>query len=345
MDICKKLFDIVDGREVFEYSIFADDGTGLRAITLGATLTSIVAKDKYGALRDVVLGYDSAGEYRDCSTYFGATCGRCANRIANASFALGGRVFCLDKNNGNNHLHGGFCGFNKKLFGATVEDDSVVMTYTSPDAEEGYPGELFLKVIYGFCDGAVTVNFEYTASKDTVANIVNHSYFNLNGHGSKHSIEDHYLTIDADEFCAVDEGLIPFEDTVSVVGTPFDFTKEKKIGAEINTCDLQLKRGGGYDHNFCLRDGDSFARAARLCSKESGICMEVWTDRPGMQVYTGNFIGDEAGKGGARYFDRCGVALETQLYPNAINTPSFESPVVRDGQTLRVKTEYRFCSL
>lgn len=333
--ITKKLFDKYNGQDVYAYTI--SDGIEVTVCTLGATVLSLKVPDKNGKKVDVALGMTTARDVIDKGDYMGAVVGRCANRIANGKFTLNGTTYNLAQNNGNAHLHGGVVGFNCKTFEAVAEGNTLTLTATSPNGDEGYPGNLTLTVKYTVTgkDGK-TLKIEYFAQSDTdtLFNPTNHVYFNLNGE-SDGSILDNYVKIFADEYLQVNADLIPTV-RASVEGTPFDFRVAKTLGQDVNADDVQLQIAGGYDHNFCLRDDC----AAYAFSAKTGIAMTVMTDMPGMQLYTGNFLCGNVGK--SAYGKRSGFCLETQFYPNAINRDDCAKPILKAGQKFYSYTSYLF---
>jgi aldose 1-epimerase len=337
-----------DGRPVESFTLTNAGGVELRAISYGAIIVSLRVPDREGRLDDVVLGHDDLEGYLAKSAYFGALVGRYGNRIAGGRFTLDGRTYTLATNNGPNHLHGGVRGFDKQLWKAEPFErpgaTGIVFTRVSPDGEEGYPGNLDVRVTYTLTDGN-EVSFEYfaTTDKPTVVNLTQHSYFNLAGDG-KRDVLGHELTIDADRFTPVDKTLIPTGVLAPVAGTPFDFRKPAGIGARIGADDEQIRNGGGYDHNFVLnRRGEGLSRAARVFEPTTGRTMDVATTEPGVQFYSGNFLdGSIKGKGGRAYARRYGFCLETQHFPDSPNKPAFPSTVVRPGQEYRSKTVLTF---
>ena len=317
----------------------------------GGAVVSLKVPDRNGTLEDIVLGYDSADGYVADKAFFGAIIGRYGNRIARAQFTLDGKTYTLAKNNGENSLHGGIKGFNKALWTAkgipAKDGQALELTYLSKDGEEGFPGNLNVRVIYTLTD-ANELKIEYfaTTDKKTVVNLTNHSYFNLLGVGpGMGDILGHMLMIEADKFTPVDSGLIPTGELRDVAGTPFDFRKPTAIGARINADDEQIKLGGGYDHNFVLRRkaGEGISLAARVVEPASGRVMEVWTTEPGVQFYTGNFLdGSAHGKGGVAYAKRSAFCLETQHFPDSPNQPKFPSVVLSPGAGYQTTTIYKF---
>jgi aldose 1-epimerase len=314
----------------------------------GAAIVSIEVPDRNNQSADVVLGFDSAEGYLGRHPYFGVVVGRYGNRIARARFTLNGVEYRLTANEGPNQLHGGLRGFDKALWqGRDVSSASgpaVELSYLSKDGEEGYPGNLSVKVVYSLAgDGDLRIDYHATTDKDTVLNLTNHSYFNLKGEGVG-DILDHILTIYASRFTPVSKDLIPTGELRSVEGTPFDFRTPTPIGARINADDEQIRFGGGYDHNFVLDSGGkSLALAARVLEPRSGRVLEVLTTEPGLQFYTGNFLdGSVKGKGGKAYPKRSGFCLETQHFPDSPNKPSFPSTVLKPGQEFHSTTIFRF---
>jgi aldose 1-epimerase len=331
-----------DGTAIESFTLRNAHGIEVRAMTYGAIIVSLRVPDRAGKFDDVVLGHDDLAGYLTKPSYFGAVVGRYGNRIAKGRFTLDGKTYTLATNNGPNHLHGGVRGFDKVVWkvdppaaGAT----SVTFRYTSPDGEEGYPGKLAARVTYTLSDKD-ELTFEYSATTDkaTPVNLTQHSYFNLGVPGR--DILSHELTLEADRFTPVDATLIPTGELAPVNGTPFDFRKPTAIGARIGQDDEQLKRGGGYDHNFVLTGaGEGLRRAARLADPGSGRTMEVLTTEPGVQFYTGNFLdGTIKGKGGVVYKYRSGLCLETQHFPDSPNQPSFPSTILRPGKEYHSKT-------
>lgn len=309
----------------------------------GATILSVVTPDKNGKMADIVLGYSTVEEYENNGGYFGATIGRFGNRIGNAEFTLNSTTYKLAKNDGKHHLHGGTVGFDKKLWDFEIAGETVVMTTKSPDMEEGYPGNLEITVAFSL-NGDNELKIEYSAKtdKDTVVNMTNHSYFNLNGHG-KGDILRHTIQINADKFTRVGEGCIPTGELPFVVGTPFDFLTPHQIGERIGTDDTDLNAGGGYDHNFVIsRETPGITTAAILTEEYTGRKIEVKTDLPGIQLYVGNMMDPVKGKANAHYSKRSGLCLETQFFPDSPNQESFPSCVVKAGETQSSTTIFVF---
>ncbi len=336
-----------DGQNVDLYTLTNQNGMQVAITNFGGIVVRIQTVDRQGKTDDVVLGYDSLDGYVNDTAYFGAVIGRYGNRIALGKFTLDGAMYTLARNNGENSLHGGIKGFNKAVWQAremAVEDGpSVELTYLSKDGEEGYPGNLSVKVLYTLTDrNELKIDYTATTDKKTVLNLTNHSYFNLNPAGS--DVLQHLLMIQADKFTPVDAGLIPTGELRSVAGTPFDFRKPTAIGARIEQEDEQLKLGKGYDHNFVLnRKGKGMELAARVVEPTTGRVLEVLTDEPGLQFYTGNFLdGSVRGKGGKAYGRRSAFCLETQHFPDSPNHPKFPSTELKPGEKYQTTTIYRF---
>lgn len=325
-------------------------GIELQAINYGGIITSLKVPDRSGAIADVVLGFDRPDGYwaDPPHPYFGAIVGRYGNRIARARFAVGGRTYTLAANNGPNHLHGGRRGFDKVLWDMstrnTAQGSSVIFSRTSPDGEEGYPGNLRATVTYTLTEkNEVIIEYRATTDKATPVNLTQHSYFNLAGEGSG-DILAHQLTVNADRYTPVDETLIPTGELAPVEGTPFDFRQPTAVGARINADHPQLKAGKGYDHNYVLnRKGVGAQFAARLTDPKSGRTLEVSTTEPGIQFYSGNFLdGTIKGKGGHVYAHRTGLCLETQHYPDSPNQKNFPSTILQPGKVYSSRTVWTF---
>ncbi|MFO7587299.1 MAG: aldose epimerase family protein [Gemmatimonadota bacterium] len=351
-----------EGDSITLHTLRNANGIEVRVADWGGIVTRVLVPDREGRVADVVLGHDSLAAYVAGTPYFGAIVGRYANRIAGARFALDGTTWELAANDGANHLHGGARGFDRRPWKAFVVRSgpvpdgaldapgagraSLVLTRTSEDGEEGYPGRLEVEVSITLTNGN-ELRFDYEAATDapTVVNLTHHGYWNLAGHDAG-DILGHELEVRAGRFTPVDAGLIPTGELRSLEGTPFDFRDPTPIGLRIGADDEQLRRGGGYDHNFVLDDwtGDRTLRlAARLRDPGSGRTMEVLTTETGIQLYSGNFLdGSDIGKGGAVYGHRSGLCLETQHFPDSPNRSAFPSTVLRPGETYRSTTVYRF---
>lgn len=330
-----------DGQTVSIYRITNASGAYVEVLDYGCTLHSICVPDKDGNLVDVCLGYDTVAEYEAHDGYLGAFIGRHGNRIKEGKFTLNGADYTLAVNNGPNHLHGGSKGFDKVVWAAAVASDRLLFSHTSPDGDEGYPGNLLLSVIYSFDDeNALTLSYDAECDADTVINLTNHCYFNLNGQGTG-TATDLLLQIHADEFTENDSDCLPTGKILSVDGTPFDFRTPKAIGRDINEDDINLKNGKGYDHNFVLR-GDGMREVAVLASEKTGIVMTTCTTQPGVQFYSANFLTDCTGKDGTKYGLRDAVCLETQHFPDAIHNDNFPSSVLKKGEEYHQVTKYVF---
>lgn len=343
-------FGTVGGTNVDVYTIRNRNGIEMRVTNYGGIILSLLTPDRDGNLEDVVLGYDDLQGYLDETPYFGALIGRYGNRIDEGTFTLDGETYTLATNNGPNHLHGGVQGFDKVVWNAEpferADASGLVLTYTSPDGEEGYPGTLQAKVTYTLTDDdRLIFDYEATTDKATPVNLTQHTYFNLKGEGGG-DILDHIVMINADRFTPVDSTLIPTGELAPVRGTPFDFTEPTPIGSRIEADDEQLRFGLGYDHNFVLNragGSDELALAAQVYEPESGRLMEVRTTEPGVQFYTGNFLdGSLTGKDGRVYAHRTGFCLETQHFPDSPNQPNFPSTILQPGDTYTSRTVYTF---
>ncbi len=336
-----------EGQEVDRYTLSNAAGMQVEIITYGGIITSMKVPNAAGGLNDVVLGYDSLSDYEKGSPYFGALIGRYGNRIADGSFTLDDQTYTLVQNDGKNHLHGGTKGFDKVVWSADskIEDNKAVLQlhYLSQDMEEGYPGNLHTEVVYTLTnDNMLEVAYKATTDKKTVVNLTQHAYFNLSG---AKDILDHKLLLQAPRYLPIDETLIPTGEIASVEGTPFDFTSFKTIGRDIETESIQLERGLGYDHCWVLDNPDKELQTAALLKEaSSGIQMEVRTDQPAIQFYSGNFLdGTNPMKQSDLFYNyRSGLCLETQHYPNAPNEASFPSTVLSPGEVYSTKTQFLF---
>jgi aldose 1-epimerase len=332
------------GREVRVFEIVNANGMRARVMEYGAILLSLEVPDRNGRLADVTLGYDSLDSWLVNPCYFGATVGRYGNRIAGGRFLLGGREFALAANEGGFcHLHGGKVGFDKKLWQARVVDGGTVeFSLCSPDGDEGYPGALDARVCYMLTDDNELIwQAVATADADTPVNLVHHTYWNLSG-DPEVLVTGHDLLLEAPFYLPTEAG-IPTGKIDPVAGTPLDFTAPHRIGERIDADFAPLSSRGGYDHCWVLGEGDGVRLAGRLSDPDSGRCMEVWTDQPGIQVYTGNFIdGSLPGKGGIRYAPRSGVCLETQRFPDSPNQPGFPSCILQPGDVYRHTLIHKF---
>lgn len=330
------------------YTLANKNGVSAKITNYGGIVMSLNVPDKSGQFSDVVLGFETAEDYLKPHPYFGALIGRYGNRIAKGKFTLEGKEYILAQNDGPNSLHGGLKGFDKVIWDAkpldTPAGPALELTYLSQDGEEGYPGNLLVKIIYTLThDNELRIDYTATSDETTVINLTHHSYFNLAG-ADTGTILDHELLLNAAHFTPVNQTLIPTGEIRPVAGTPFDFTQPTKIGLRINQDDEQLKFGLGYDHNWVLNSSDgSLALAARVSEPGSGRVMEVWTTEPGIQFYSGNFLdGSNIGKGGKVYQHRYGFCLETQHFPDSPNQPNFPSTVLKASQTYTSTTVYKF---
>lgn len=339
-----------DGEAVEIYSLSSGNGLTAKVMTRGATLVELHVPDKEGDIADVTLGFDDVAGYEsDDNAYFGCTAGRVCNRIANGKFSLDGKDYSLAINNEPNHLHGGVeRSLDKVVWKArsfeSEKGQGVTFSYTSPDGEEGYPGNLDIKVTYFVPKGKNNLSIRYKATTDkaTPVNLTNHAYFNLGGHGSE-TILGHRLRLNASQYTPVDDTLIPTGELADVKGTPLDFTKAKKLGLRIKK--LVDTPTLGYDHNFVLDappEGKKMRQAGSLSDPESGRVMRISTTEPGIQLYSGNFLAGAKGKDGKTYAHQSACCLETQHFPDSINQPSFPTTVLKPGEEFASQTIYSF---
>jgi aldose 1-epimerase len=337
---------VVNGDSTDLYVLTNANGMEVTLTNYGGRIVSVMVPDREGNLKDVVLGFDNIDDYVNVDNNFGATIGRYGNRIANGKITVEGVEYQLPQNNFGHTLHGGPEGFDKKVFHAVQPDSqTVVFTYLSKDGEAGFPGNLDVKVTVTLTDdNAIDLQYEATTDKETVVNLTNHSYFNLSGDPSQ-SVLDHLLTINADQFTPVDTTFMTTGAIEKVEGTPMDFRTATAIGERINNYDYeQLKNGDGYDHNWVLNtNGDISQVAATVYSPATGIQLDVYTNEPGIQVYSGNFLdGSVTGKKGITYQKRAAVCLETQKYPDSPNKPDWPSPYLKPGEKYTSRCIYKF---
>ena len=338
---------LIDGKQADLFFLKNNKGITAAITNYGGRLVSLIVPSANSSPVDVVVGYDSVQQYvNSTEPYFGATIGRYGNRIAKGKFVLDGKTYTLATNNGANHLHGGKKGFQDVMWDARQVGDSVLeLAYLSKDMEEGYPGNLDVKVVYTLTDNnELKIDYHATTDKKTVVNLTNHAFFNLNGAGSG-TINDHLLVIDADRYTPVDSTLIPTGEIAMVENTAFDFRKPVTIGSRLNNDDRQLKYGLGYDHNFVLNKTASagMTKAAMVTGDKSGIVMEVFTVEPGLQFYGGNFMQSKNTiKGGVKDDFRTAFCLETQHFPDSPNQPNFPSTTLAPGQTYQTSSMYKF---
>ena len=344
------LAQVKDFDSIKLYTLKNESGMTVCVTNYGAIVTSIIVSDRNGKRADVALGYDRVEDYINAvdKPYFGAVVGRYGNRIAKGEFTLDGETYSLLKNNGENHLHGGAIWFDKVVWTVDeyVEGQSLTLSYLAKDKEEGYPGNLQLKITYTLADdNSLIVDYHATTDKATPVNVTQHTYFNLKGEGQG-TILDHQLMLNAKKFTPVDESLIPTGEMPTVAGTPFDFTTPKAIGRDIGQQNEQLVFGLGYDHNWILdtdgKEGE-LSLAAQVHEPSSGRVMEIYTTEPGIQFYCGNFLdGRLKGKSGKPYVHRGGFCLETQHFPDSPNQPNFPSTILKPGETYDSKTVFKF---
>ena len=349
VNIDKKPFGVTkDGIDINQYILKNSNGMQISVINYGGIITSWKAKDRDGSYEDIVLGFDNLSDYESSSPYFGALIGRYGNRIKEGKFSLDGVDYTLEVNNGENHLHGGVKGFDKVIWEVEKEvkesSASLILRHISTDMEEGYPGNLDVKVIYTLTnDDELKVRYEAETDKKTIVNLTQHSYFNLSANLSR-DILAHQITIDADSFLPVDKTLIPSGELRDVEGTPFDFREPKRVGDDINEDYTQLTFGNGYDHCWVLNNQNEGMRfVASAYDTLSGRSLEIFSDQPGIQFYSGNFLdGTLKSKDGGNYEFRSGFCLETQHYPNSPNQESFPSVILNPGEKYNTETIFRF---
>ena len=338
----------INGDDITLYTITNAKGMQAAVTDFGAILVRLCVPNDKGQIADVVLGFDRAKDYFVNGSFFGATVGPVANRTADATFTLNGTIYNLAVNDNANNLHSDIQrGLHKELWSAEADEDKNAVTFTvsSVDGYLGFPGNRSFKVTYTLDDeNGLSISYEAETDKDTMINLTNHSYFNLKGHDCGKSIEDEVVWIDADGYTPVVMGAIPTGEIASVKGTPFDFTSEKPVSRQVDDDNKQLGLVGGYDHNFALNgyEKGKLRKVAYLKDTEAGRTMEVYTDLPGMQLYSGNSISPEIGKDGAVYRRRSGICFETQYFPNSANDKAFIAPLVKAGEVYRTTTVYRF---
>ncbi len=342
--LTKKKFGVTkDGRQALLYTLENSNGMKISVTDFGAALVSAFVPDKDGNLKDIVAGYEDVSGYERGTASFGAPVGRCANRIGGASFAINGCVYHLTKNErGKNNLHSGNDFYNKRFWSVKEGETSITFLLHSEDMDQGFPGMLDMHVTYELTDeNSIKIHYYAVPDKDTVINMTNHSYFNLNGHDSGEII-DHTLWLNADYFTRADEESIPTGELVDVTGTPMDFRNCTRIGDRIDDPYEATVLGCGYDHNWVLKNNGIFEKVAEAKGNQSGIVMEVSTDLPGIQIYTANFLNGEKGKSGEVYERRTSVCFETQYFPDAVHHENFESPICKAGQAYDTTTEFKF---
>lgn len=348
MSVVKEIFGVTKaGEEVCRYTMENVNGMKVSCIDYGAVIVNVITPDADGVMKDVVLGFDDVAGYERNEPFFGAFIGRCANRIGGASFTIKGVTYELERNEGKNNLHSGSPEYHKVMYDAQCNAGegytSVSFMRVSPDMEQGYPGNLDIKVTYKLTDdNELYIIYDAVSDKDTIVNFTNHTYFNLDGEDSG-TIEKHTLKLNASFFTPAGEDMVPTGELAPVSGTPLDFTVPKKVGLMIDDDYEPLRYGKGYDHNFVLdKDRRVFAKAGEA-KGTTGRIMEIYTDMPGMQFYSGNNIGTVNGaKGGRTYHTRDGMCFETQYFPNSCNIPTFPSCVLMAGEKFHSETMYKF---
>ncbi len=337
--ICKE-FGNANGTPVQMYTL-KNGKLEADILTYGGTIRAIRVPDKNGVITDVVLGYDTLEEYMKNAGYLGAIIGRVGNRIENGSFVLNGKEYHIGKNKGEFTLHGGFHGFNEKVWKANpINDYTLEVSCLSPDGEEGFPANLTVSVVYTLTEKGLRLDYKAEADDDTVTNLTNHVYFNLSGEGNG-TILNTVLTLDADEITPTDENLITHGEFMKIKNTPFDFNAPKTIARDIEADNKILKDCGGYDINYVL-NGKGFRKFATAESPITGIKLNAYTDRPGVQLYVGNFLDGAKGKKGHTYNRREGFCLETQNFPNAVNCKQYPSSTLKKGEVFKSTTVYEF---
>lgn len=345
---CKRNVREIEGKPVHIYILTNKNGMEVKITNYGGIILSACVPDRCGKLGDVILGYDDIDEYIRTRTVHGSMVGRYANRIGKATFKIDDVQYFISKNDNGNHLHGGYRGFHCIVWDSEIISDSegqhLSLHYLSKDGEEGFPGNLDLNVVYTLReDNAIVVNYKGITDKDTIVNLTNHAFFNLSAVETE-NVLDHTLRIDADAITVVDAELIPTGELMDVTDTPFDFRTAPKVGKNIFSDHPQMKMGNGYDHNFALNHGGDIQKPViELADPYSGRVMTVYTTKPGVQLYSGNgFDGSEIGKQGKRYMRFAGLCLETQFFPDSVNHPNFQSPILRANERYDHTTVYQF---
>ena len=337
-----------DGKQAFLYTLTNKNGMVVKVSELGAVLVEVHVPDRDGVFEDVVLGYDNVAQYEVNKPSFGGLVGRHANRIAKASFTLNGVTYSLEQNSGQNNLHSGSFGYQRRLWKGEIKEDGenscVEFSFYSPDMDQGFPGNLEVKVAYTLTDkNALQLSYYAVSDADTILNLTNHAYFNLAGHASG-DVLSQMVWIDADYFTETDAESIPTGVLLPVEGTAMDFRQKKRIGKEIFSEEKAIVLGNGYDHNWVLKTEDGkVSLVAGMEDPKSGRGMRVYTDMPGLQFYTGNFLnGTEVGKGGVRYIRRSGACFETQYFPDSMHHKNFRQAILKAGETYRAEAVFEF---
>ncbi len=328
-----------EGEAVTAYRLTQENGMSLTALDYGCAIQALCVPAGNGTLVDVVQGYDSLAEYEENTGFLGVAVGRVCNRIGKGAFTLNGREYTLAQNDRGNHLHGGLKGFNAYVWQAEETPEGLRFSRLSPDGEEGYPGNLQVEITYTLLENGLRIDYQAQSDADTLINLTNHSYFNLDG---TNDVLGHSLCIRAETFCECDENCLPTGRLLAVAGTPLDFRSPKTVGQDLETPHLQMQYGGGYDHHFVV-EGQGFRPVARLQGEKSRLCMEVKSDAPGVQLYTSNGTTPRKGKQGGEIGRRGGLCLETQIHPDAIHHPQFPSAILPAGQPWKSHTEFLFC--
>ncbi len=338
-----EFFAILDNGDIMNsYTLQNDKGTSVTVIPYGATIVSLRTVASDGTFSDIVLGYDSLPEYKNGTAFFGAFVGRYANRIRRATFHLDKKQYNLEKNDGNNTLHGGFAGYSQKIFNVEAENEKLTLTRRSPDGEGGYPGNLDITLTYMLTeDDKLILDYKAVCDAKSILNFTNHSYFNLNGHGVG-DVLSHELMINADRVTENDSECVPTGNIISVVNSPFDFRQTKPVGQDIESDHPQVKEFGGYDNNFILKKQNDFDVAAELYSPKSGRTLKVVTTKPGMQLYTGNKLDGEKGKEGAIYQKNGGLCLETGFFPGGPDMEGFPDVTISPENPYHHITVFEF---
>lgn len=343
--IIKKEAGKVQGDVVYQYTMESETGLKVSFYTYGGIIQSLIVKDRQGVARDVELGLDTLEEYVKAACYYGAPVGRYANRIRGAKFTIDGKEYRLTANENGNTLHGGK-GLTFRVWQVVKEEDgdepSVTLRVESPDGDDGFPGNLTMEMTYTLTkDNGLKIEYRGTTDQKTPVNMTNHSFFNLSGEGD--TALDHVLWLDADCYTVADEALLPTGELAQVKGTPFDFTSPKAVGQEIDADEPALKNNSGYDLNYVINGWNgTVKRIASLSSPKTGIQMDVYTDKPGVQLFTFNINGTMPGKGGRDYPAHSAVCLETQFFPDTPNHPEFPGGFAAPGEMYHYTTEYRF---
>ena len=333
-----------DAKAVERYTLQAGK-LKMSVLTYGAIIHELYVPDKRGDVADIVLGFDSVTAYERENTYFGCVVGRYANRIAKGRFSLDGKTYQLAQNHGDNHLHGGLRGFDKQVWQAQIDGDALLLQLDSPDGEEGYPGTVQVRVRYQLDDDGLDISYQAETDAPTIINLTNHSYFNLAGRGD---VLSHLVRLNAQQFTPVDEQFIPLGELRGVANTPFDFREARALGERIHDSNEQLRRTGGYDHNWVLEtkpEGDSKIPDAEVYEPDSGRSLRLYTTQPGMQLYSGNLLEPGIGKGARPYPKHGGLCLETQHFPDSPNQPHFPSVRLEPGDVYQHKTRFVFDAL